>query len=132
MRLATVPAFYRIGGAELDADRPHVRAGGLEHVGDGPGCRLYVFGRQRIQIEHVTLEVRVRIGVRVPLRPVVGVRPEQLPVVAVALAEDQVQALVVPLAAVQRRDDEVRSGILRVAEVVEASHSDCGSLIGPG
>ena len=81
----------------------------MKTCGMVPGLRRVGIRAARIEPEVVALEVGLRVRVGVAAGPVVGVGQQRLPVVAVALAEDQIEAVVVALAAGQRGDDEVRA-----------------------
>ena len=104
----------------LEAVVPAVRRADLEQVRDQAGLVAGLLRRARVEPDDVALEVGVEVGVGVPGRIAERIGRECLPVVPLSLPERKLQALVVALAACQRRDDEVRVGECRVPEVVEA------------
>lgn len=76
-------------------------------------------GRARVEENDITGAVEVGVGVGVALSVGVVVGREHLPVVAVALAEDQLGALPVTVRIGQRADQEVQVG-RNVRQAVEA------------
>ena len=93
---------------------------------DRAGLDARLVRRARVKPEYVALEVGVRIGVGIPGGGAIRVGRQRLPVGPQSLPEGELDALVVPLAAREGRDDEVRLGEGVVAEVVETKEERLG------
>src|SRR5690606_2793638 len=93
---------------QLQARTEQVRTPSLELVLDVTRLRAIVIRATRVEGDHVTLEVRIAVRVRVTLGIVVGVRDHTLPVVGHLLLESDLKTLVITLAASQRGNHVVR------------------------